>query len=40
MATPLKLADLDYGEYLLRVELIDEATKQKEIKEARFTLSK
>lgn len=40
MATPLKLADLEYGEYLLRVELIDEATRQKEIKEARFTLSK
>jgi VWFA-related protein len=40
MATPLKLADLEPGEYILRVELMDEATKQKEIKEARFTLSK
>ena len=40
MATPLKLADLEPGEYTLRVELIDEATNQKETKEARFTLSK
>jgi hypothetical protein len=40
MATPLKLADLEPGVYILRVELVDEATKQLEIKEARFTLSK
>jgi len=40
MATPLKLADLEYGEYLLRVELMDEATGQKETREARFSLSK
>jgi hypothetical protein len=40
MATPLKLADLEPGEYTLRVELVDEATKRTEIKEARFTLSK
>jgi VWFA-related protein len=40
MATPLKLADLEPGEYILRVELVDEATKQVEIKEARFKLSK
>jgi VWFA-related protein len=40
MATPLQLADLEPGEYTIRVEVIDEATKQKEIKEARFTLTK
>jgi VWFA-related protein len=38
MATPLKLADLEPGEYTLRVELIDEATRQTEIKQAHFTL--
>jgi VWFA-related protein len=40
MATPLKLTDLEPGEYTLRVELMDEATKQKDSKEAHFTLKK
>jgi len=40
MATPLTLADLEPGDYTLRVELFDETTKQKEIKEANFVLSK
>jgi VWFA-related protein len=40
MATPLTLADLQPGEYTLRVELIDEATKRQEIKEARFALAR
>jgi hypothetical protein len=40
MATPLTLADLQPGEYLLRVELIDETTKRQEIREARFTLTR
>jgi VWFA-related protein len=40
MATPLTLADLQPGEYTIRVELIDEATKRQEIKEARFALAR
>lgn len=40
LATPLNLADLEPGEYILRVELIDEATKQQETREARFALTK
>ena len=40
MATPLALADLEPGDYTLTVELFDETTKQKEIKEAHFVLSK
>jgi VWFA-related protein len=40
MATPLKLTNLEPGEYTVRVELIDEATKRRETKEARFTLTK
>jgi VWFA-related protein len=40
MATALTLADLQPGEYTLRVELMDETTRQKEIKEARFTLTR
>jgi VWFA-related protein len=40
MATPLTLADLEPGDYTLRVELFDETTRQKEIKEAHFVLSK
>ena len=40
LATPFKLTDLEPGEYTVRVELVDEATKQKAIREARFTLSK
>ncbi|MEK6287653.1 MAG: hypothetical protein AABO57_18200 [Acidobacteriota bacterium] len=40
LATPFKLAHLEPGEYTVRVELVDEATKQKEAKEARFTLTK
>ena len=39
MATPLKLTDLAPGEYILRVELIDEGTGQHEIKEARLTVT-
>lgn len=40
LATPFKLAGLEPGEYVVRVELVDEATKQKETREARFTLTK
>jgi hypothetical protein len=40
LATPLKLEGLEPGEYILRVELIDETTKQQEAKEARFALTK
>jgi hypothetical protein len=40
LATPFKLADLEPGEYTVRVELVDEATKQKETREARFTLTR
>jgi len=40
MATPLTLTDLEPGDYTLMVELFDETTKQKEIKEAHFVLSK
>jgi len=40
MVTPLKLTDLEPGEYIVRVELVDETTKQVEIKEARFSLLK
>jgi hypothetical protein len=40
LATPFTLTDLEPGEYTLRVELVDEATKQKETREARFTLIK
>ena len=40
MATPLTLADLQPGEYTLRVELIDETTRRQEIKEARFTVAR
>jgi VWFA-related protein len=40
IATPFKLTDLEPGEYTVRVELVDEATKQRETKEARFTLIK
>jgi hypothetical protein len=40
IATPFKLSDLEPGEYTVRVELVEEATKQKDTKEARFTLAK
>jgi VWFA-related protein len=40
IATPFKLTDLEPGEYTVRVELVDEATKQRETREARFTLIK
>jgi len=40
IATPFKLGDLEPGEYVVRVELLDETTGQKETREARFTLSK
>ena len=40
LATPFKLTDLEPGEYTVRVELVDEATNQRETKEARFTLIK
>jgi hypothetical protein len=40
LATPFKLTDLEPGEYTVRVELVDEATKQKETREAHFTLTK
>lgn len=40
LATPFKLTDLEPGEYTVRVELVDEVTKQKETKEARFTLTR
>ena len=40
MATPVTLADLEPGEYTLRVELLDETTKQKDVKEAHFALAK
>ena len=40
LATPFTLTGLDPGEYTVRVELLDEATKQKETKEAHFTLTK
>ena len=38
IATPFQLSDLEPGEYTVRVELVDEATNQKETREARFTL--
>lgn len=38
IATPFNLSDLESGEYTVRVELVDEATNQKETREARFTL--
>ena len=40
LATPFNLSDLEPGEYIIRVELVDEATKQKETKEARLSLTK
>ena len=40
LATPFKLTDLEPGEYTVRVELVDEATKQKATREARFTLTR
>ncbi len=40
IATPFKLSDLEPGEYSVRVELVDEGSKQRETKEARFTLTK
>jgi VWFA-related protein len=40
LATPFTLTDLEPGEYTVRVELLDEATKQKEAREAHFTLTK
>src|SRR4030095_12539757 len=38
IATPFQLSELEPGEYTVRVELVDEATNQKETREARFTL--
>jgi hypothetical protein len=40
LATPFTLTDLEPGEYTVRVELLDEATKKKEAREAHFTLTK
>lgn len=40
LATPFSLTDLAPGEYTVRVELLDETTKQKETREAHFTLIK
>lgn len=40
LATPFALTGLAPGEYTVRVELLDEATKQKETREAHFTLMK
>ena len=40
IATPFKLTELEPGEYTVRVELVDEVTKQRETREARFTLTK
>ncbi|MEP6636332.1 MAG: VWA domain-containing protein, partial [Acidobacteriota bacterium] len=40
LATPFKLSGLEPGEYTVRVELVDEATGQKETREAHFTLTK
>jgi hypothetical protein len=40
IATPFKLGDLEPGEYTVRVELVDEVSKQRETREARFTLIK
>jgi hypothetical protein len=34
------LTELEPGEYTVRVELVDEVTKQRETREARFTLTK
>jgi len=38
IATPFPLSELEPGEYTVKVELVDEATNQKETREARFTL--
>jgi VWFA-related protein len=40
LITPFKLADFEPGAYTVRVELVDEATKKRDVKEATFTLVK
>jgi hypothetical protein len=40
LITPFKLTDFEPGAYTVRVELVDEVTKKRDVKEASFTLVK
>jgi hypothetical protein len=40
LITPFKLAAFDPGDYTVRVELVDEITRKRDVKETSFTLVK